>query len=746
MLRRRKILVFLGLFSLGFCAYSLLCLATEREYYLPVRNTGSLRQPSREGPPPPPQPPPPPPPGAPAQDGLTGEKGAQHQDIALQQQPEVPLKADSPAPGPGGPGPEQQRPGPEPRPPHHPPPPTHPEPPSGSSRPKNDRLDNQNSPADDDDHTHEHENGDNDKNPDEEELLRPPKWEVSERPKTKAGPGPLKVEDTSLHPISHLITEARREFRDIRGRQSKTLEEAVAEYRRRYEMPPPPNFDKWFKFATDNDVQLVDEFDTIHQLITPFWGLKPETIRKRAKEALGFDNALLGISIRNHEITLVEGGQEWQQNATQSMIEKFIEYIPDMDLAFNIHDEPRVVLSHEDLAHLVNKAKNTNMPAANAKKRPINDFSPRAPELSDGYMFDEVKRTRFNVFAHQSTWTNSRMSCPADSPAKTPDDDEQGDDRSRYGYSELGFVYNSTAMADICLSPSLSSSYGFFDRPNAFNVVHDLFPIFSQSKISSFSDLMYPSPWYWFDKVVYDEAKDFPWEQKDNKLYWRGSTTGGFSRNGGWRRQHRQQFVHKINAPDQAKILVNKGDEEQPNWRVSEVPRGKHRDLIDVHFSHIGQCDPGDCEAQIQYFTPTDHVDQQDAWKYKHLLDIDGNAFSGRFYAFLQSHSVTYKLALFREWHYEWLKPWVHYVPLSLQGDDWLEVVRYFAGSSAGDEDAEHLANSSTTWANRVLRKKDMEAWFFRLLLEYARVIDDNREIIGYDPSSSTSKLKKTNK
>lgn len=551
--------------------------------------------------------------------------------------------------------------------------------------------------------------------PTAEPPLPPPTWE--EPPAIKGGPTPLPAPDKGMqHPIQHLVSNAQREFEDTKKKQSKSLDGAVKEYRRRYKIPPPPNFDKWYEFASSNGVQLIDEFDVIYDLITPFWGLKPKTTRSRAKEALGADNSLLGVSIRNHEITHVQGGPEWQQNATRGMIEKFVKWLPDMDLAFNIHDEPRVVVPHDDLARLVDKAKGKNMPAANAVATPTNDFSGTAPELvKEGTSFEEIKLSRFNIFAHQQTWTDSRMSCPPDSPARILEDDERADDLSRYGFSELGFVYNSTAMSDICFSPSLSSTYGFFDRPNAYNIVHDLFPIFSQSKISSYGDLIYPSPWYWFDKVVYKEVTDMPWQQKQDKLYWRGSTTGGFSRNGGWRRQHRQNFVHKINAPDQAKVLVNKGTDAQPKWEVDEVPRGEHRDLIDVHFSHIGQCDPGDCDAQAAFFDVVDMVEPQEAWGYKYLLDVDGNAFSGRFYAFLQSRSLTFKLALFREWHYEWLKPWVHYVPLSLQGDDWLESVKWFSKET---KEAEKIAQQSREWADKTLRKADMEVWFFRLLLE----------------------------
>ena len=424
------------------------------------------------------------------------------------------------------------------------------------------------------------------------------------------------------------------------------------------------------------------------------------------------------MAIRNHKVAHVDGGQDWQQDATKGMMAKFIQYLPDMDLAFNIHDEPRVIVPHDDLSRLVKKARTETMPAANANKKPANDFSKTAPELSDKMLFEQTKRTRFNDFGHQPTWTHVRMSCPPDSPARILEEDERWDDVSQYGVSELGFVYNSTAMSDLCYSPSLSETYGFFAAPNVFRIVHDLFPIFSQSKLSSFNDIIYPSPWYWYGKVTYKPQRDVAWEEKQDQLYWRGSTTGGFSRDGGWRRQHRQQFVKKINAGGQAKIFANRGTPKQPSWAATDVPRADFANLTNVAFSHVGQCDDGDCKAQQDFFSIADHADQDSAWGYKFLLDIDGNAFSGRFLAFLQSLSLTFKFAIFKEWHNEWLAPWVHYVPLSLRGDDWLETVRFFHDKDLGAADAKAMADESRDWSGKMYRNEDMEAWFFRLLLE----------------------------
>ncbi len=520
------------------------------------------------------------------------------------------------------------------------------------------------------------------------------------------------------HPIHQLITKAEKNFEKLKAGQSQTLAKAIAEYRRRYKIPPPPNFDKWYEFARVKGVQLIDEYDTIYHSLLPFWALKPSIIRGRAREALGFDNALLGILIRDGQVISAAGGDEWQQKSTVGMMTDFVKYLPDMDLSFNIHDEPRVIVPHDDLSRLVATAKDMAMPAAYSNEAPENAWSPRPADMDDGRRRHEVKFTRFNRFAHQPTWTSSRLSCSPDSPARALDENLE-DDSSSFTFSDLGFISNKTAFSDICLSPSLQSRFGFFNRPNAFDVVHDLFPVFSQSKISSFQDILYPSPWYWSNKVAYKEREDYDWDAKKNQMYWRGSTTGGFSRDGGWRKQHRQLFVEKINALDQARVLQNQGTTEQADWKTKEIPRTDYKSLFSVKFSHVGQCDRGDCDAQKEFFDVVEPVKQHEAWAYKYLLDIDGNAFSGRFYAFLKSKSLVYKMAMFREWHEEWLKPWVHYVPLGLGGEEYVENVRYFDEEEMGKTQAPKVAMQGRDWAGKVLRNEDFEVWFFRLLLEY---------------------------
>lgn len=539
---------------------------------------------------------------------------------------------------------------------------------------------------------------------------------ANESPSTRIAK-PIPPSTGTSHPINQLISKAEEEFEELKKGQSRSLDQAVKEYRRRYNIPPPPKFDKWYEFARERGVELIDEYDTIYHSLLPFWALRPRTIRGRAREALGFDNALLGLLIRDGKVISAAGGSEWQQKSTTGMINSFVTYLPDMDLLFNAQDEPRVTVPHDDLSRLVARAKNKTMPAAFKNQVPNNSWSPRPADVDDGTRFNEFKTTRFNKFAHQPTWTHSRISCSPDSPSRGLEE-EMEDDPTSFSFSELGFVSNKTAFSDICLSPSLRERFGFFNRPNAYNIVHDLFPVFSQSKISSYQDIIYPSPWYWSKKVAYQEGQDYAWGKKQDQMYWRGSTTGGFSRNGGWRCQHRQLFVEQINALGTAKILESQNSSSATEWNVKEVQRPDYKDLFNVKFSHIGQCDPEDCNAQTEFFDVVKPAKQHEAWAYKYLLDMDGNAFSGRFYAFLKSKSLIYKVAMFREWHEEWLRPWVHYIPLSLRGDEYVESVRYFKDETAGQVQGEMIANQGRDWAGRVLRNEDLEVWLFRLLIE----------------------------
>lgn len=91
-------------------------------------------------------------------------------------------------------------------------------------------------------------------------------------------------DDLVDHPIPKLMADAEDKFRSLLARQSKTFEEAVAEYQRRYKRNPPKGFDDWYKFAVEKNVKLIDEFDAITEDLNPFWALSGEELRRRVDQ------------------------------------------------------------------------------------------------------------------------------------------------------------------------------------------------------------------------------------------------------------------------------------------------------------------------------------------------------------------------------------------------------------------------------------------------------------------------------
>lgn len=88
------------------------------------------------------------------------------------------------------------------------------------------------------------------------------------------------------HPILTLIRKAEQKWKRKVARQSKTLKEASAEYRRRYKRNPPKGFDEWWKYAKQNQIVLTDEYDQIFHDIEPFWALCVDKLLRHMRALL----------------------------------------------------------------------------------------------------------------------------------------------------------------------------------------------------------------------------------------------------------------------------------------------------------------------------------------------------------------------------------------------------------------------------------------------------------------------------
>ncbi|KAI0146829.1 glycosyltransferase family 90 protein [Xylariaceae sp. FL1272] len=535
--------------------------------------------------------------------------------------------------------------------------------------------------------------------------------------------------------------------------KSTSLETAVGEYRQRYGIPPPPNFDKWYAFATDNKSPVIDIFDQIHTDLRPFWGITPSVVRETTTYLLEHPALSMGgLIIKDGEVTVsphVPGTHRWMVDVTADMIKPFAQWLPEMQLAFNLDDECRVSVPAVEMGEYVEKGFASQSTLGSQKSlRPFS--SSQDPRWAVGFLDagEEIWQRISDLF---HTWSKSPIldewvssACPADAPVNHVHWWNRKE-RCRSCASPhmlQGFIRNWTLSGDVCHQPDLAYLHGFLTSPSAFTASHNLYPVFSQSKVNNFADILYPSPWNFNNKVAYDESRDVAWEDKRNSVFWRGGSSDGFATHGSWQMFLRARFVYMASRVrttyDRLRSLLPIGKANEVSSNPS--PRGQSlKAQLEVNVSfvgHFGRCDGRDCEAEHRTFYDTpadvvpDGVDFQEHWQHRHLVDLDGAAFSGRFLPFLESKSLPYRAGLFRTWWEERIHPWRHFIPLDLRLMDLWANLRYFAGP--GSNEAKDIAEAGAIWGKQALRKEDMQIYMFRLLLEWGRIVDDKREELGF--------------
>ncbi len=558
------------------------------------------------------------------------------------------------------------------------------------------------------------------------------------------------------HPIDFLLRDAtvQSDAWLAQASRSKTLEEAAAGYRRRYQHHPPPGFDAWYNFATNKSSVIIDDFDSIMKDLRPFWARKPSDIRYLTRFILSDEwNDIAEISIRSGKAEIgpkIVPTHRWMLEGVLSMLEDFVQWLPDMDLAFNINDEPRVAVRWKELQQL----RRADRTGDSLKQSISNEWS--SDRAKTWQPWDPTKNFK-SPFTDRSLMNSftayGSVACPPSSPSRTS---HLWDPRnlciSCAAPHSLGvFLHNWTLSASPCHQPDLRHLHGFYISPAAFKPSHELLPVFSQSKSYGYADILYPSPWNYMDKVKYEPSQTYPdppFESKQNTLFWRGATSEALSKDSTWKGMARQRFVHVANNATAALPILTPHPTQPDSFTYDLVPPSSLPTLglnFDVAIvDDIVRCWDSDCTDQAAEFGLVDKCDFQAHWGYRFLMDLDGAGFSGRFLPFLRSRSVVFKTALFREWWNDRLTAWRHFVPVDVRFHGLLSTLAYFAGTQDGRdkggfpamkpnvEAGARIAEDSRLWADRVLRKEDMQIYMFRLLLEWGRLTDDRRDEIGY--------------
>ncbi|KAI1390416.1 glycosyltransferase family 90 protein [Hypoxylon trugodes] len=545
-----------------------------------------------------------------------------------------------------------------------------------------------------------------------------------------------------------------------KAKKSKSLQAATSEYRERYGIPPPPNFDKWYNFAVSVNSPIIDTFDQIHADLLPYWGTLPAVLRQRTTHLLEHPSLSMGgILIEDGKIDIsphIHGTHRWMMDVTKEMIEPFGQWLPDMQLAFNLDDECRISVPLDRMQAYTEEGlkararlgvKETLLPFSKAQEPPwVKDFLG-----ADESIWDHKSPWFLERFKRQIFYEWISPTCPADSPVN----------KYRWWNRKAeclgcsaphmtnGYVSNWTLSGDLCHQPDLAYLHGVLLSPSAMTPSHTLFPVFSQSRLYNFADILYPSPWNFGEKVEIENNKSIPWDEKLNSVYWRGASSDGFAVHGAWQTFLRARFVHmaanakmSIKAKSLFNFIPSRRDilsslRSATSTPPDNPPPVDNRVSVNVSFvGNFNRCDDRDCAAEhITFYgspaaEPPPSLDFQEHWRHRHLIDLDGAAFSGRFLPFLKSASLPYRAALFRTWWEERVHAWRHFVPLDVRLSDLWGAVGYLGGP--GLAEADEIAQAGREWAFQSLRKEDMQVYMFRLLLEWGRLVDDRREDLGF--------------
>lgn len=233
------------------------------------------------------------------------------------------------------------------------------------------------------------------------------------------------------------------------------------------------------------------------------------------------------------------------------------------------------------------------------------------------------------------------------------------------------------------------------------NFGKNLGPVFSFSKTNDYLDIMYPTWGFWeggpaislyptgigrWDKhriSITEANKKWPWNKKLNKVFFRGSRTSD---------------------ERDALILLSR---ELPN-------------LVDAQYTKNQAWKSPKDTLNAE---PAKEISFEEHCQYKYLFNFRGVAASFRLkHLFLCKSLVFHVGNEWKEFFYDAMKPWIHYIPIKSYPtkEELKNMIEFF---QKHDDLAESIALKGYRFIWDHLRMKDIECYWEKLLNEYSKLI-----------------------
>jgi hypothetical protein len=675
-----------------------------------------------------------------------------------------------------------------------------------------------------------------------------------------------------LYPITHLLRTAEAHLASLLNTETTTLEDAAAAYRKKRGRHPPPGFDVWYTYATNSSAVVMESFwDQIYEDLKPFWLIDPVLLRKQTHIFTP------KIIVREEKLRVSTHGAYEKLDIFADLLNTLARdvsvlgfVLPDIDIPLNVNgnEEPAMLIPWETfdtLTSLFSPLPLLNPTDVVSEYTGMQDID----ALTRNYTFDPqwLGPRLTHPSSHlgpRPLWSLVRPACPPNSLARKTGvyndiwapggGTEEGHEAAALLPVELpggkgrvkGYMRGWEDVIDVCEQPHLQGLHSAFVSPISMSTTQTLFPLFSDTKLAVSNEILIPdlADWTTTSSSSTSETGEppVPWEEKSNKLHWRGTATPARDPSHYWRRFQLERLVSMLNAThvEIAEASIHSGNESSvgvglaANMRLlpaneyglQSLENGEMAEWVnswgDAAFTSL-DCVGGEGEGKGEgegeeegcgeYFSvkETEGWEEEEKRNAKFIIILDSS--SSSLPQTLQSGKVTLRASIFRKWYDTRLIPWLHYIPLDNSFVDLYSVMEYFIGSGVSeeakefshavgevqghghyfktpgmndekedegeghdstddmeiapgpstaeeenremtgdephdfakkhakmrkrelddhDEAARKIAEAGKAWAEKVLRREDMLVYTYRLLLEYARIIDDRRERLGW--------------
>ncbi|RDA90029.1 hypothetical protein CP533_1957 [Ophiocordyceps camponoti-saundersi (nom. inval.)] len=542
------------------------------------------------------------------------------------------------------------------------------------------------------------------------------------------------------HPISDLIFDAQTDHNRwlLEVGTSQSFPVAVKVYEERHSgRAPPPNFSEWYQYAAESLVK--DDFRQIDEDLAPFWSFSPANLRD-AVDALAADPSVSVITINDGDVgRRASGGEDESHDLDElvEMIQKFSKHLADMILPINLSPSPRVLPSWK---HVHPNSQVNGSFGSNLALRGRRGYSNMA-KLGHWKESPGTAPIRASTFRQMQ-----QQACPPASRARARQhwSFEQFCTECIQEHSQGQLLSNFQRSLDLCNQPDVKHLHGFSLTDKHLPLFRQLVPLFGSSKTDEFRDIMIPLPRSRLEKP------DMPWQfsRRYDNMFWRGAVGDDNINEQALRGSQKFRLLHLLNRPhvrDRVTVILPTEQSNSTFGAESVSAVEANRALpISAGMTDYSSCSGEDCQAVKLAFGT--EADSEEALEYRYVLLTDeDDGPSGEVLRTIRSGSVPFVSTIFRTWYTERLTPWLHFVPIDVRYQALHTTFSYFTGTKdrpklngretqmkGREGDGEWISRRGQKWAEQALSKKDMEVYLFRLLLEWGRLIDDQRGGMEY--------------